>query len=148
MKKMLIVFILVMGMMGKGYGESDGGFTLATLSTAIAIPQIIITRLNVLEIRNERNYHIGVPIAGIILGGLMVADNWLNYKGNIYSNNNYFTNPIAFANIGIGSITFISSVWNLASSHKPKDTRTTWNLYSFPAHDKTMGMGMSFSLRF
>ena len=136
MKKIILVIALTFCMLGKSFGDSPD-FT--PLWVGITIPNMVFSCINIHQINQPKQYDGVIPVIGIITGSL----------GVLWGSAQYDSHDIigASIDIGLGSVSLISSIWNLAKK-KPQDTRTSWNLYSFPARDKTMGMGMSFSLRF
>ena len=144
MKKLIVVAVVVVLMMGRSRGE-DGG--IATIPLIFIIPNTAISAFNIYQINQCKcNYKI-IPITGIFTGSLQTLVGASLYHTSIkYTDTSLKRN--SYICIGVGSITLISSVWNLFFNHKPKDKALSWNLYSFPTHDKTMGMGCSFSYRF
>ena len=136
MKKIILVIALTTCMLGKGFGDTPDN---TPFWFGITIPNVVFSCINIYQI-NQPNQHDGViPVIGIITGSL----------GVLWGSVQYDSHDIigASINIGLGSVAIITGIWNIAKK-KPQDTRTSWNLYSFPAHDKSMGIDVSFSLRF
>ena len=139
MKRMILVFGIMAGMMGKSFGEGSNTWSILWgVSIQISIPNIIVSAINIHQINQTDRYGKVVPVLGIITGGFQI----LVGSSLLYS----YPSP-GYFNIAVGSTSLISSIWNLAKK-KPQDSRTIWNIYSFPTHDKSMGMGLSYTLRF
>ncbi len=55
---------------------------------------------------------------------------------------------LSMINIGVGTTTIILSAWNLITNTKPKEKRTSWNLYSFPTENNRTGLAFSLTRKF
>ncbi len=147
MKRMILVIALVGVMMGnKSFGDGDGeGLGLMFGGIILTLPNLVFTGINIAQANSPYEHSGVIPSIGILTGGLEVYDGIkLAILDRRYHGNNEFSSLFVF----VGSFTVISGILNLTANKKPQDTRSSWNLYSFPARDKSMGMGMSFSLRF
>jgi len=148
MKKIILVIALTFCMMGKGFGEGEvtGLIYVTGLYTA---PNLLFNLVHIHQLNQPKAYSKDLHQISIVFGLLQAADGGFIY----FINHSSYERPkwidqIAFFNIGFGTVTAILGELNLLKDKKFQDKRTSWNLYSFPARDKTMGMGMSFSLRF
>ena len=94
-----------------------------------------------------------IPVIGLITGAGQVFLGASNIpKEDVDVNGKNFTNEsqktLSFLNIGLGTSTMILSAWNLLNNRKPKDKRTTWNIYSFPTQKNDLGLAFSLTRKF
>ena len=148
MKRMIMLIVVVVGMMGnKSFGEGEGEGYLLYFSVALTVPNLIFNGINIYQIyQTKTNDHV-IATIGIVTGGLQMLSA-LPYITDPYLSQFDIVRNIGYGSFAFGAITVGTSIWNLSTDHKPQDTRSSWNLYSFPTHDKSLGMGISYSLRF
>lgn len=91
-----------------------------------------------------------VPLIGIAGGVGQIIYGYANLpeEGNGYSTNGS-EKMLSFFNIGLGTTSILMSTWNLLStSKKPKDQRTSWNLFSVPGVGNQNIVGLRVTRRF
>jgi hypothetical protein len=123
------------------------GITSAILSGA----NVSFNTMNVVQIIKRTN-STALPVMGIItgvgqfaLGAALYQKEHTNALGNTYINESQ--NNLSLVNMSIGTTTIILSSWNLYRKRKPKDTRTTWNMLSYPTTKNNMGFGLKLTRR-
>jgi hypothetical protein len=89
-----------------------------------------------------------VPIMGLITGAGQVVLGVVHFpKNNFQIDPNYSNESrkgLSMVNIGLGTTTMILSAWNLIVNKKPKERKTVWNMYSFPAGGNNTGLAVGF----
>lgn len=91
------------------------------------------------------------PIIGMVSGASQLTLGLARYPNEYIG----FGGPVvhtternmSMLNIGLGAGTLVISTWNLLSNRERKPRATSWNLYSLPAPDQTMAVGISMTRR-
>jgi len=104
-------------------------------------PDIFLDVFNTVQISRNRERGKFVPAVAIITALPLTGIGIIFGIGN----DDYRYNDIPISLVGIGTGTILLSAWNLML--KPKDNRTSFNIYSFPAKGN-MGLACSLIHRF
>ena len=143
MKKLILIIVLsILTITKQSFGEGPNGGD-RVVYYAYCLPNIYINILNIRQISLKIPYERKIPKIGLFFGAAQLG---LGFA--LIHEYNYVAPDIPYSWIGLGSVTLITSIWNLTTDHKPKDPRTSWNLYSLPMQNKTMAMGISYSFSF
>jgi hypothetical protein len=123
-----------------GYGVSSGILGAVNISTGI---------INGIQIsKGAKNKT--MSILGLVTGTTQVMLGALGRPPKITYDaaTNKSKRALSGVNIGVGASTVILSTWNLLTNKKPKECRTSWNIYSFPTHNNNTGVALAFTRRF
>jgi hypothetical protein len=117
---------------------------------------ISLTTINAFQLSNERGNEVA-PIAGLVLGAGQMIYGTYNYPWQETMDMgltpivNRSQRNVALMNIGIGTSTLLISTWNLISARyreqQPKKS-LSWNVFSYPMGESSMGVGLSFAKQF
>ncbi len=104
--------------------------------------------INLSNISRQRGNAV-LPIVGIFsgLGSVAMGSVKLATEGNGFNGNTSAENTLAFANIGLGTLTTTLSIYTLCTN-KNKDKRTSFHLYQPPSGKNPIAMGMGIRHRF
>ena len=73
----------------------------------------------------------------LVLGAVMLPEEYHGWGPN---KTNESQKILSMVNIGLGSSTMILSALNLLTNRRPKEKRTTWNVYTFETPDSNTGL--------
>jgi hypothetical protein len=117
---------------------------------------ISLTTINTFQLSNDRGNKVA-PIAGLLLGAGQMIYGAYNYPTQEYMGMdqipivNRSQRNLALMNIGIGTSTLLISTWNLISARyrerQPKKS-LSWNVFSVPIGESSMGVGLSLAKQF
>lgn len=92
-----------------------------------------------------------MPIIGLITGAGQVVLGIASFPETVYGFNGVTTNEskktLSMVNIGLGTTTMILSAWNLINQKKVKERSTTINVYSMPAGQSKLNIGVCLTRR-
>jgi len=130
--------------------KTEYGISSAVLSGA----NLSMAAINGVSMVNKSGSWV-IPIIGLATGAGQVFLGAINFPREEEQTGWYggtTTNEsqkvVSMVNIGIGTTTVILSTWNLLTHRNPKDTRTSWNVYSFPTTGNNSGLAFSMTRRF
>lgn len=87
-----------------------------------------------------------VPVISLLTGAGSIIYGAYNFPkedwSGMYAKTNESQKTLSMVNIGLGTTTMIMSVWNLSANRQKKNKSVAWNIYSFPATDRQMGLGL------
>ncbi len=116
------------------------GATSAVLSGA----NLSLTTLNFIQL-SKSNSKRTAPILGLISGTGQITLGALGFPKEEKTNYGTYTNEskkkLSFLNIGVGTSTLITSIWNLATKKKKVEKSLTWNLYGRPTYSNQTEVG-------
>jgi hypothetical protein len=121
----------------------------AVSSSALSAANITFGIVNRIQISKGSKNKI-LPVLGVAGGAIQVTLGALSMPPRIIQDANINKSKWALSgiNIGLGAGTMIISTWNLIKNKKPKESRTSWNAYCFPAKNNNTGIALSFTRRF
>ena len=133
------------------YNHIPKGYGIA--SSIVGGVNLSLNSLNGIQIAKGTSNK-GVAIAGmlagtgqILLGSTMFPKKMASWNGSTpYTNESQ--NTLSMINIGLGTTTLILSSWNLIANRKFRNTRTSWNIYNFPAGQNRNGIAVSMTRNF
>ena len=130
------------------YIKPEYGISSAVLSGV----NLSMTAMNGIQIIKGAGGKV-IPAIGLITGLGQVVLGAANFSAEEnaryrYTMTNESQKVVSMVNIGIGTTTIILSTWNLLTGRTPKERRTSWNIYSFPATGGNTGMALSLTRRF
>ena len=143
-----------------GYGSIGGntnyikpeyGISSAVLSGV----NLSMSAINGMSMQNGSG-RITMPIIGLATGAGQIFLGALHLPkeeevmswGGTTKTTNESQKVVSLVNIGIGTTTMILSAWSFFSNRSPKESRTSWNIYSFPTTGINSGMALSMTRRF
>ena len=128
------------------------------INSSYAIPSALFTGINVsmmslnsIQVLTNSDDKL-VPIVGLVTGAGQLALGVIKYPQEYYHTIspypffNKTERDVSLLNIGLGSATLVMSTFNLIL--KPKETKTSWNVFSFPASGTGNGIGLAMVRRF
>jgi hypothetical protein len=126
------------------YIEPGYGVTSSVLSGL----NVSLGTINALQIGRGAKSK-AVPIAGLITGAgqIVLGMSYTFPRPDVLNWDNHTNGSkqrLALFNIGVGTANIILSTWNLIVNKKPKEKRTSWNMYSFPAGGNQTGIAVGF----
>ena len=132
-------------------GESNYISTgYAVSSSALSGANISFGIINSIQISKSTKTKT-IPIVGLLTGATQVMVGAFGMPSRVTYDEDYTNKSkrsLAAVNIGLGTSTMILSMWNLLKNKKPKESKTCWNIYSFPARNNNTGIALSFTKRF
>ncbi|MBX7242261.1 MAG: hypothetical protein K1X92_10975 [Bacteroidia bacterium] len=107
-----------------------------------------VNTINLTNISRSRGNSV-LPIVGIFsgLGSVTMGSVKLASDDGGFNQNTAGENSLAFANIGLGTLTTTLSIYALCTNRK-KDRRTSFHLYQPPSGNNVLAMGMGIRHRF
>jgi len=131
------------------YGQTDSytyvapGYGIA--SSVLGGTNMAISVINIAQLVKPEETNI-LALTGLVTGAASTTLGIVNitndYEYNGYSNEG--KKILSMVNIAIGTATMCISGYSIFTRRKPKDDRTTWNIYCFPGDDDQIGVGFSF----
>ena len=131
------------------YGPPDNYTYIASgygiASSVLGGTNMAISAINITQLAKPEKTNI-LALAGLATGAASTTLGIVNMTNN-YEYNGYFNEGkkiLSMVNIAIGTATMCISGYSIFTRRKPKDDRTTWNIYCFPGDDDQIGVGFSF----
>ncbi len=129
------------------YQEITPSYAISTaLFTGANVSMMSLNAIQVL--RNSKDKL--VPIVGLVTGAGQLAYGFIKFPQVQYSfygsQINETERDVSLLNIGLGTATVVMSTFNLIL--KPKETKTSCNVFSFPATEAQSGFGLAMVRRF
>jgi hypothetical protein len=122
-------------------GEENEKIVLSSVLTAANLTFDVINGVNVVKGSHDPT----LPVIAIVTGLTQTVAGIIYMTNNKYSSSwgyNQTEKIFSALDIGVGVSAIVLSIWNLTSEKKPKK-KTSWNIYTYPAKGKELGLGVS-----
>jgi hypothetical protein len=122
----------------KGYGVSSGVLGGANIAMSVANLSARFksnTTLGYIGILTGAS-QVFLGISNIKKSSMTMDGDEISYKAQ---------NNLSYMNIALGTTTVVTSALNLLMNKKKKDTRNTFNMYSYPNYASSLSMGLTFT---
>ncbi len=133
------------------YPDNEIGSTYAIPSALLTGVNVSMLTLNSIQVLTNSDNSL-VPIVGMVTGAGQIALGVIKYPKNFY----YTISPyptfnkterdVSLLNIGLGTATMVMSTFNLVLGKNK--TKTSWNVFSYPATEVQSGIGLAMVRRF